>query len=212
MMMRRMFLFSIRFCVILALAAAVPGISRGQILINEFMPDPARDWDGDGEYNYREDEWVEIVNQGDAPVDLSGLLLRDGADPPCWRYGFSGLLSPGETRLVYGSDAQAWEESNGFPAYGLSLNNAGDELFLCLVAGTDTLTVDTAAFGRSAADDRSVGRSADDPGTWAIFDAWNPCTGSCTPAGNGCIPTPGERNDCVTAVSARSWGSIKMLQ
>ncbi len=210
--MRKMFRFFLHLCVILAASAATTGISNGQVLINEYMPDPARDWDGDGEYNYRNDEWVEILNTGDLSIDLTGFLLRDGGDQILWRYGFSGELAPGETRVVYGSDALAWEESNGFPRYGLSLNNAGDELFLCHVVEAETLVVDTAAFGRSAVDDRSIGRTVADVGVWAIFDAWNPCPDSCSPAGNGCIPTPGEVNNCTTALAERSWGSIKMIK
>ena len=207
--MRRMFLFFVFVCSILAIAA---GSSTGQVLINEYMPDPASDWDGDGAYNYRDDEWVEIVNMGDTSVDLDGFLLRDGDEQVLWRYGFSGELAAGTAMVVFGSDALAWEEANGFPSYGLSLNNTGDEIFLCRVSGTDTIVVDTAAYGRSAADDRSVGRTFDDAVLWAIFDAWNPCPDSCTPSGNGCIPTPGEVNECTTALADRSWGAIKTIR
>jgi hypothetical protein len=209
--MRRMFLYLINLCLLPGALALTTGISMGQVLINEYMPDPARDWDGDGLYGYREDEWVEIINTSDSSVDLSGFLLRDGDEQELWRYGFSGELEPGGTMIVFGSDATAWEESNGFPSYGLSLNNAGDEIFLCRIVDAETLVVDSAAYGRSAVDDRSIGRTIDDPGVWAIFDAWNPCPDSCVPAGNGCIPTPGESNDCTTALSERSWGSIKTI-
>jgi hypothetical protein len=210
--MMKMFRFFFQLCLVLAVSAASTGISNAQVLINEYMPDPARDWDGDGEYNYRDDEWVEIVNTGDSAIDLTGFLLRDGGDQLLWRYGFSGQLAPGEARVIFGSDALAWEESNGFPLYGLSLNNAGDELYLCRVVEAETLVVDTAAFGRSAVDDRSIGRTLADPFVWAIFDAWNPCSDSCSPSGNGCVPTPGEVNSCMTALKERSWGSIKMTR
>ncbi|HER44217.1 MAG TPA: lamin tail domain-containing protein [Candidatus Eisenbacteria bacterium] len=211
-MMRMMFRFLFHITLFIAVSAAMTGISSGQVLINEYMPDPARDWDGDGAYDYRSDEWVEIINTGDSSVDLNTFLLRDAGDQVLWRYGFSGYLAPGETRVVYGSDAVAWEESNGFPAYGLSLNNAGDEIILCRVMEAETLVVDTAGFGRSAVDDRSIGRTLADAGIWAIYDAWNPCSDSCSPPGNGCIPTPGEVNDCITSVAERSWGSIKMIE
>jgi len=211
-MMMKMFRFFFHLCVILAVSAASTGISNAQVLINEYMPDPARDWDGDGEYNYRNDEWVEIINTGSSSIDLTGFLLRDGGDQLLWRYGFSGELAPGATRVVYGSDALAWEESNGFPCYGLSLNNAGDEVFLCRIVEAETLVVDTSAFGRSAVDDRSVGRTVADIGVWATFDAWNPCPDSCSPSGNGCIPTPGALNNCTTALATHSWGSIKMMR
>jgi len=207
-----MFLFLLLLAVASLVLAAIPAVSRGQVLINEFMPDPARDWDGDGAYDYRSDEWVEVINTGAAPVDLSGYLLRDGASDDSWRYGFAGTLGPGEVKVIFGSDAVAWEESNDFPAYGLSLNNAGDGLVLCRVDGADTLAVDSFAYGRGPAeDDRSIGRTVEDTAVWAVFDAWNPCGDSCDPAGNGCIPTPGASNTCMTALRRSSWGSIKTI-
>jgi hypothetical protein len=211
MTMKRMFRFLFTACLAVVLIGLTTNCAEGQILISELMPDPARDWDGDGAYNYRDDEWIEIVNAGDQSVDLNGYIIRDGGDNGTWRYGFSGIINPGQTFIVYGSDSRAWEESNGFPVYGLSLNNSGDEIFLCTVADGETLTVDTVSFGRSASDDRSVGRSSDDISIWVMFDAWNPCPESCDPAGNGCLPTPGRYNTCVTATGPRSWGDIKLF-
>lgn len=194
----------------LALIAGIPGALPAQVLINELMPDPARDWDGDGTYDYRNDEWVEIVNTGEAAVDLSVYLLRDAGDSWNWRYRFSGTLEPGGIAVVYGSDSRAWEESAGLPVYGLSLNNGGDEIRLCRIDGADTVTVDTVVFGRHAADDRSLGRIDVPPG-WALFDALNPCGDTCDPPGNGCIPTPGSGNGCTTASARASWGMIKRI-
>ncbi len=210
--MRRMFLFLITCSAAAIIIAAFPAASTGQVLINEFMADPARDWDGDGTYDYRSDEWVEIINAGESPIDLSPYLLRDGAGGDSWRYRFAGTLQPGEVKTVYGSDAVAWEESSGFPAYGLSLNNTGDGLFLCRIDGIDTVEVDTAEYGRAAAqDDRSMGRSIEEPAVWAIYDALNPCGDSCEPAGNGCVPTPGAVNSCLTALKSVSWGFLKTM-
>jgi hypothetical protein len=194
----------------LAVVAGMPGGSSAQVLINELMPDPARDWDGDGTYDYRNDEWIEIVNAGNGAVELSTYLLRDAGDSWNWRYGFSGLLAPGEALVVYGSDSRAWEESAGFPVFGLSLNNTGDELHLCRIQGSDTVTVDSVVFGRHAVDDRSLGRIDGPPG-WELFDALNPCGDSCDPPGNGCLPTPGSANGCATSSAGSSWGMIKRI-
>lgn len=189
---------------------AFPPLSGADILINEFMGDPARDWDGDGEYNYRDDEWLEIVNTGSLSVDLGGYFISDGEGYPVWRYGFSGVLSAGQVLVIYGSDSRAWEEASGMPVYGLSMNNAGDRLSIYRVEGVDTVLVDSCQYGNLAAeDDRSLGRSVDSPETWEIFDAYNPCTDSCDPSGNGCIPTPGQVNSCTTSAADVSWGRIK---
>lgn len=49
------------------------------ISLNEFMPDPATDWNQDGSVNTN-DEYVELFNANDVPVDLSGWLLDDVDD------------------------------------------------------------------------------------------------------------------------------------
>jgi len=210
--MRKVF----RFCYALVLFSCVVFLSAidcpAQVAINEFLADPARDWDGDSTLSSRDDEWIEIINRGPNAVDLAGYRLADGDGSPVWRYEFSGSLGPGAVRVVYGSDSKAWEESNGFPVYGLSLNNAGDRIRLFRVAGADTALIDEYAYAEIAArDDRAIGRRADAPDLWVTFDGYNPCTSNCNPAGSGCYPTPDGRNTCVTATESRTWGSIKSL-
>jgi hypothetical protein len=210
MRMRKAFRFSF-FSLFLALCAiAVGSGAASQVVINEFLADPARDWDGDGLYSYRDDEWVEIANLATSTVGLDGYYLTDGEGVPVWRYGFSGTLSAGAVIVVYGSDAKAWEESTGYPVYGLSLNNVGDDISLYRVVGDDTVLVDSFQYvDRAADDDRSVGRIIGANDTWMIFDALNPCPDSCIPAGCGCVPTPGEANNCYTSSKSESWSKIK---
>ncbi len=206
-----------RFCMALVLVSCTASVfasdGRAQVALNEFLADPARDWDGEGTVSARDDEWVEIVNLGAAPVDLAGYRLADGTGRPVWRYEFAGVLAPGAVRVVYGSDSRAWEEANGFPQYGLSLNNAGDCLRLYRIAGTDTSLADSYTYTEvSSRDDRTIGRRSDAPGAWATFDAYNPCTSTCDPPGTGCYPTPGGNNLCATtATEPRSWGAIKAI-
>jgi hypothetical protein len=199
------------FCVV---ASFLPINSAAQIRLNEILADPASDWDGDGGVNSRSDEWVEIVNIGSSAVDLSSYRLGDVSGDTSWRYGFSGTVAPGEIRLVYGSDAVLWESANGFPAFGLSLNNSGDTVFLFDVAGGDTIVVDQYTYSSfEVQDDRTTGRDPDGTGDWVIFDGLNPYSGSAPPFGNGCAPTPGGTNDCSTSVPVKesTWGAIKAL-
>lgn len=208
-MKKALFIFLSIF-ISITIVSSTPG--SAEVLLNEFMADPARDWDGDGEYNYRNDEWVEIINTGDSAVDLSGYLLRDGNEETLWRYQFTGMLQSGEVRVIFGSDSRIWEEANGFPIYGLSLNNSGDKVSLFRVSGGDTLLIDSVDYGDSAAeDDRSVGREPEEAGGWELFDAYNPCP-ECTPvSGNGCVPTPGSVNTYITGTEETSWGKIKSI-
>ncbi|MDD4858138.1 MAG: lamin tail domain-containing protein [Candidatus Krumholzibacteria bacterium] len=210
--MRKVF----QFCFFLVLVSCV-NVSfvpdcLAQIAINEFLVDPARDWDGDGALSARDDEWVEIINLGQSAVDLGGYRLADGDAKPVWRYEFAGTLAPGAIEIVYGSDAKAWEEANGFPAYGLSLNNSGDGVRLYRISLADTSVVDSYSYEEAATrDDRTIGRRADNPGTWVAFDGYNPCTSSCNPAGTGCYPSPGSINSCATATKPISWGAMKSV-
>ena len=209
--MRKIFRFSIHLTLLVIILLAVAVSAGAQVVINEIMADPARDWDGDGEYNYRDDEWIEIMNCGSSTVDISGYLISDGDGDPVWRFGFAGVLPPGATLVVYGSESREWEESNGQAVYGLSLNNTGDQVSLYKVEDGDTVLVESVAFDdKTAEDDRSLGRSVMDPGVWELFDALNPCTTNCVPAGNGCMPTPGFGNGCTASAGDDSWGSIKM--
>lgn len=194
------------------LCMAAPGAANCQTLLNEAMADPARDWDGDGVYDFRDDEWVEIVNASSGPVDLTGLYLAD--ETGAFVFGFTGSLNPGEVRLVFGSESVLWEQSHGESATGLRLGNDGDTVTLWQVSEGDTLLVDAYSYNtQEAEDDRSTGRNPDGGATWQIFDALNPYGGQGPPAGNGLPPTPGARNDGTgeTPVAEAAWGRIKQL-
>jgi len=182
---------------------------RGQIRINEILADPGFDWNGDGSIQFKEDEWVEIVNVGASAVELDSFRLSDGGTL-AFRYGFSGTIAPGGVRVVYGSDSVAWEAANALGSAGLSLNNAGDTVRLWQIAGADTVLVDTHAYvAHAVLDDRSTGRMPDGLGEWRVFDALNPYAGMTPPLGTGCSPTPGAVNGCPTAVERASWTNVK---
>ncbi|OQX85142.1 MAG: hypothetical protein B6D63_02895 [Candidatus Latescibacteria bacterium 4484_7] len=206
-------LFHFLFPLIVSIAILCVSVPlHSQVLLNELLADPATDWNGDGVVNFRDDEWVEIINTGSETVSLDGLLITDGERDGTVRFAFSGSISAGGVLVVYGSEAKAWEEANGLPVYGLSLNNAGDTVSLLKVSGSDTILVDSISFGdKSAEDDRAVGRKQNEREIWALFDAYNPCTSNCEFVATGCIPTPGSVNECVTATEEKSWGAIKSI-
>lgn len=189
-------------------AAAGPARATPTVALNEVLADPARDWNGDLTIDAVDDEWVEIVNTGAVPVDLSG--LRIGDLDRAWGYGFSGTLAVEGRVIVYGSDSKAWQQANGAGAFGLRLANTGDTVVLWQVTATDTVLVDRVTYAdHEADDDRSSGRRPDGGPTWELFDALNPYTGGALPQGNGCAPTPGASNHCTTAVEDATWGEIK---
>ncbi len=178
--------------------------------LNEILAGPARDWDGDGLYDSKSDEWLEVENNGATAVSMDGYRIAD-ADRTI-RFALTGTLGPGEVKLITGSAAVAWQRSQGLTTAGLSLNNSGDTIFLFQISGADTITVDSHAYGSiEGGSDRSVGRSGTQSEDWILFDSLNRYTGSGTPAGTGCAPTPGGINGCTTGVEATTWGAIKKL-
>ncbi len=48
-------------------AMATPASADGVLQLNEILAAPARDWDGSGAFSSRDDEWVEVINSGNAP-------------------------------------------------------------------------------------------------------------------------------------------------
>lgn len=187
-----------------------PASVFAEIIINEILPSPSIDWNGDGIYNYRDDEWVEIYNNSDSPAILDGYRIGD-ADTT-WRYGLCGIISAQGHLVIYGSQSYAWEKANGYPAYGLSLANTGDTVRLWRFIGVDSSQVDSYTYGKTAGgSDRSVGRKPSGGLDWYVFDALNPYSGTEPPLGTGCPPTPGGSNGCATGVDSRPWGAIKAL-
>lgn len=188
------------------------GTADAAVLVSELCGDPASDWSGDGAVDSRDDEWIEIINTGPETVDLAAYYLRDAlGDEP--HLQLSGVLAPGTTALFSGVDAAAWQQDVGLSISGLSLNNAGDMIYLYLGHPQDpsATLLDLAPYPDHAADDdRSIARVEDE---WVLCDGLNPYGGALEPVGTGCAPTPGEVNACEGLVAAeiRCWGEIKTL-
>jgi len=193
------------------------GVSRAEamtlaagtsIQLSEILAGPSRDWDGDGTFVARQDEWLEIRNEGAAVEPLGGYLVSD-ADSTI-RYAFSGSLAPGGVLLVTGRMAEDWQRAQSRTVSGLSLNNSGDIVRLFRIEGPDTVEVESKTYNSiEGATDRSTGRLGPSD-TWVLFDGLNRYSGSGTPPGTGCNPTPGAVNDCPTATEKTTWGKIKM--
>ncbi|MBN1304809.1 MAG: lamin tail domain-containing protein [Anaerolineales bacterium] len=96
-----------------ALPTAAP-----RLVINEFLPRPNADWNGDGAVNVY-DEFIEIKNVGGYAVDLRGWKLDDEANSGSNTYTLPSVqLNPGE-RIAY------FQEDTG-----ISLSDGGDTVRL----------------------------------------------------------------------------------
>jgi hypothetical protein len=188
------------------------GSALAQLELSEMLADPASDWDGNGEVHSRDDEWLEVTNNGTDPVDLSAYYVRDALGEEA-QLNLTGMLNAGEAAVFYGSDAVAWQQEHGVSVTGLSLNNSGDTIELWL--GDPTLPESDLVnvhiyLDHEAEDDRASGR-LHILGEWALFDGLNPYEGTTEPLGTGCEPSPGVVNDCQpqTPLEEASWGHLK---
>ncbi len=203
------------FTFLILMIVGLPQLAAAGLCINEIMADPSSDWDGDGIYNYRDDEWVELYNAGPGHIELSEYSLSD--DTGLWTYGFEPGegLSVGEAIVIYGSQSLLWQQANGVSSYGFKMSNDGDAVVLWQIASSDTVLVDTHTFvSHEADDDRSSGRNPDGTGDWEIFDALNNYSGSNPPFGNNLPPTPGYPNmdtEPPVPVNHQTWGAMKSL-
>ena len=202
----------------LLLVAGGPAVAQVDdfIVINEVLADPASDWNGDGAVDFKNDEWIEILNNGTDPVNLADYFLRDilGEEP---HLGLTGVLDPGETAVFYGSDAVSWQQEMGLTTSGFSLNNGGDLVQLLRAyqgpEGPELELMFAISYDdHEGEDDRSCGFNTgmDD---WILFDSLNPYGGDQDPVGTGCSPTPGSINLCQSQVAekARSFGEVKAI-
>jgi hypothetical protein len=113
--------------------------SAPRLLVTEIHADPAKgeagDANGDGARDAAADEFVELVNGGDAPLCLAGWTLGDAADPERHRFPLGPPIPPGGAIVVFGGGCPTgafggaqvqWAASGG----RLDLTNRGDVLTL----------------------------------------------------------------------------------
>ncbi|MDP7246295.1 MAG: CotH kinase family protein [Planctomycetota bacterium] len=133
--------------------------------LNEFLaknsttnPDPSGDFD----------DWVEILNRNNSPINLDGVFLSD--DPTNlskWPFPAGTILQPGETILVWCDE----DASQGSLHANFKLSGSGEEIFLVDVDGVTIL--DSITYGPQS-DDISTGRLFDGNSLWATFIAPTP--------------------------------------
>jgi len=161
-------------CFLLALfLSIVPPVSSALaaplVAINEVM---AANYTGATDPQGDSDDWVELHNTGNAPIDLGGMYLTDDTDDPtAWRIPDGTVLGTGGYILIWADGDIA---DSGLHA-SFKLDAAGDSLALF---DTDGLTlVDAMDFGRQTPD-VSFGRDPDGSDSWLTLS-----------------PTPGASNN-----------------
>jgi hypothetical protein len=137
---------------------------EGILVINEFLPRPRTDWNGDGAVNV-EDEFVEVMNVGTQAADLKGWMLDDG-DGGSSPYTLPSLmLQAGQKVVFYGSQTR------------ISLSDGGDTVRLMRPFGQ---VVDIYNYPAVKEPDQSWCRLPDGSGAWTSACRPTPGTANTT--------------------------------
>lgn len=136
-----------------AISNSVPFTVLAGIGINEYLADPpdglAGDANGDGVRDSADDEFVEIMNRTDAPVDVGSFTISD-ADAQRFVFPPGTLIPAGEVAVVFGGGHPQGDFGNAganglvFTSGGLSLNNTGDTITLKNSSGS---AIESVTFG-----------------------------------------------------------------
>lgn len=133
------------------------------LVINEFLADPAGDIsgdaNGDGTRDSSQDEFFELVNNGSAPADLSGWTFSDGFGV---RHEFpaDSVVSPGCAIVVFGGGnpqgvfGGALVQTSSTNTIGL--NNGGDSLTI-----SNGVTTFEVVYGGEGSNNQSLTRNPD---------------------------------------------------
>jgi hypothetical protein len=130
-----------------------------------------------------DDDYIELYNDEDFPVDLGGRFLTDSlTDPAKWQFP-AGVTIPAKGRLVIWADNQP-AQGPLHASFALSAN--GEEIGLFDRADNQFAPIDTVAFGPQTAD-VAEGRTPDGSDCRGFFA---PSPGLPNPAGPADIAAP----------------------
>jgi|GEM_PF-1712917 len=125
---------------------ALPGQGEPPpIVINEVLADPpaelAGDANGDGVRDTYADEYIELLNRGSHPVDISGWETGP-AGSGLYSFPSGTIVAPGEYVAVFGGGTPTGLPGRSYVSdgrLGSGLSNSGGRLLLIDPAGPDTL-------------------------------------------------------------------------
>ena len=178
-----------RIIIVFIFLTAVVLINKAQALIaiNEVLADPATGLSGDSNHDgvssSTNDEFVELLNFGANPVDISGWTLADAIQT---RHVFPAntLLSSNQYLVVFGGGNPNlpginWQKAS---TGTLSLNNTSETVKL-----SDNLSnlIDQVVYGTLANQDQSIVRNPEGAGAQFVLHA-------SLPEANGALFSPGK--------------------
>ena len=136
-----------------------PPTAAPRLVVNEVLVDPPDGYDAnrDGTWSARADEFVELVNAGDAAIDLGGATLADDTQVRL-TFPAGTVLAPHRALVVFGGTAPALSGVSTLASAGLYLNNDGDAIHLRRADGSVLAEL---AWGNEGGHDASLTRAID---------------------------------------------------
>ncbi len=145
----------------------VIGYLAPTVVINEFLADNKHTLtDEYGQY----DDWIELYNSGNAPVDLGGMYLTDDlTNTGKWQIPAPTVLAPHEY-LVFWADSTP---AQGRMHTSFALSKGGEQVGLYDTDANGRHEIDAYSFGAQTTD-VSTGRMPDAGPAWQTFTAPTP--------------------------------------
>jgi len=160
----------------------------GQLVLNETLYDPpsgdAGDANGDGTRSASEDEFIEFVNNSNAPLDISGFKIYDAeqfallpdTDEPNHTVPANTIIPANGIYVLFGGGTPT-----GIPgdiiqvstSGNLNLNNAGDVITVTDSNGDFVLNFDPNALGLNMGTDQSAMRNPNITGDFVLHTTVN---------------------------------------
>lgn len=154
-----------------------------QIVINEFMALNAGVVADDyGEY----DDWIELYNNDEIPVDINGYYITDNAaqKTKCRlnTLGHELIIQPG-SYLILWADGDTLQ---GYNHLAFSLDSEGEQI---LIFTPDLKLVDSVTYGLQKAN-VSTGRNSSNPQLWSVYSVATPGSANITVPAEGVSEKP----------------------
>jgi hypothetical protein len=165
---------------------SIDDLALEDLMINEVMPSNINVYAD--EANEFED-WIEIYNDGDEPINLSGLYLTDDLENPFkWMIPYGNeneaLLGNADHMIFFADE----DEEQGFYHTNFRLSASGEEVALVFRnAESQAVIIDQITFG-AVEDNKSYGRNGDGNSQWIVFES----------------PTPEAPNDIIDSIDEKN--------
>lgn len=154
------------------------------IVINEVNKDPGQDADGNGTFSTADDEFIEIYNNEDVSIDLSGWYITESGPNTLHTFSEGVILQPKSAIVIFDDSAVPTGSFGGSIVF---VGNSGD---FSLVNGGSTVTLldsddnvmDAVSWGSSSfGDGESIVRDPDGIGTFVDHSTATGSVGNISP-------------------------------